>query len=184
MTAETLSARLAELESILDRARKRFEEGMRIVEDAHRTFGEIQSALLGAPSAGMSAEDSEEAASRLLASLKASGTDMPETLCGGRLAVDQTQRLIRIDGHPIGITEMEYRVLELLAFARNNVVTRTMLLKHLYRRSDDQPQPKIIDVFISKLRKKLRSASGGAEFIETIPQRGWILRDIQADAAA
>jgi two-component system cell cycle response regulator CtrA len=184
MTAETLSARLAELESILDRARKRFEEGMKIVEDAHRTFGELQQALLGAPAPGMSAEDSEEAASRLLASLKASGTDMPETLCGGRLAVDQSQRLIRIDGHPIGITEMEYRVLELLAFARNNVVTRTMLLKHLYRRADDQPQPKIIDVFISKLRKKLRSASGGAEFIETIPQRGWILRDIQADAAA
>ena len=103
---------------------------------------------------------------------------MPETLCGGRLAVDQAQRLIRIDGHPIGITEMEYRVLELLAFARNNVVTRAMLLKHLYRRSDDQPQPKIIDVFISKLRKKLRSAAGGTEFIETIPQRGWILRDI------
>ena len=184
MSAENLSARLAELESILDRARKRFEEGMKIVEDAHRTFGEIQQALLGAPAGSMSAEDSEEAASRLLASLKASGTDMPETLCGGRLAVDQDQRLIRIDGHPIGITEMEYRVLELLAFARNNVVTRTMLLKHLYRRSDDQPQPKIIDVFISKLRKKLRSASGGAEFIETIPQRGWILRDIQADAAA
>ena len=84
---------------------------------------------------------------------------MPETLCGGRLAVDQVQRLIRIDGHPIGITEMEYRVLELLAFARNNVVTRQMLLKHLYRRADDQPQPKIIDVFISKLRKKLRNAS-------------------------
>jgi DNA-binding response OmpR family regulator len=79
---------------------------------------------------------------------------------------------------------MEYRVLELLAFARNNVVTRTMLLKHLYRRSDDQPQPKIIDVFISKLRKKLRMASSGAEFIETIPQRGWILRDIDEDGNA
>jgi DNA-binding response OmpR family regulator len=105
-------------------------------------------------------------------------------LCGGRLAVDQVQRLIRIDGHPIGITEMEYRVLELLAFARNNVVTRAMLLKHLYRRADDQPQPKIIDVFISKLRKKLRSASGGAEFIETIPQRGWILRDIGPESGA
>jgi DNA-binding response OmpR family regulator len=94
------------------------------------------------------------------------------------------QRLIRIDTHPIGITEMEYRVLELLAFARNNVVTRAMLLKHLYRRADDQPQPKIIDVFISKLRKKLRNASGGAEFIETIPQRGWILRDIDANNGA
>ena len=184
MTAESLSARLAELDSILDRARKRFEEGIRMVEDAHRAFGEIQQTLLGAPASGMSAEDSEEAASRLLASLKAAGGDMPDTLCGGRLAVDQQQRLIRIDGHPIGITEMEYRVLELLAFARNNVVTRTMLLKHLYRRSDDQPQPKIIDVFISKLRKKLRSASGGAEFIETIPQRGWILRDIQDKASA
>jgi two-component system, cell cycle response regulator CtrA len=183
MTAENLSARLAELESILDRAKRRFEEGMKIVDDAHRAFGEIQQALLGSP-ATMSAEDSEEAASRLLDSLKAAGGTMPETLCGGRLSVDQTQRLIRIDGHPIGITEMEYRVLELLAFARNNVVTRTMLLKHLYRRADDQPQPKIIDVFISKLRKKLRMASNGAEFIETIPQRGWILRDIESSEAA
>jgi two-component system cell cycle response regulator CtrA len=128
--------------------------------------------------AHVSPEDSEEAASKLLAVAQGDGGEMPETLCGGRLSVDQVQRLIRIDGHPIGITEMEYRVLELLAFARNNVVTRAMLLKHLYRRADDQPQPKIIDVFISKLRKKLRNASGGAEFIETIPQRGWILRDI------
>jgi DNA-binding response OmpR family regulator len=59
-----------------------------------------------------------------------------------------------------------------------------MLLKHLYRRADDQPQPKIIDVFISKLRKKLRSAAGGTEFIETIPQRGWILRDISPQSGA
>ena len=162
---------------MLDRSRRRFEEGSKLVEDAHQLLGDIQQQLLGSP-ATMTAEESEEAASTLLTSIKAAGADMPETLCGGRLAVDQSQRLIRIDGHPIGITEMEYRVLELLAYARNNVVTRTMLLKHLYRRADDQPQPKIIDVFISKLRKKLRNASNGAEFIETIPQRGWILRDI------
>jgi DNA-binding response OmpR family regulator len=128
-------------------------------------------------------DDADDVASKLLASLKAQGSELPPTLCGGRMSVDQVQRLIRIDGHPIAITEMEYRVLELLAFARNNVVTRTMLLKHLYRRADDQPQPKIIDVFISKLRKKLRMASNGAEFIETIPQRGWILRDLDAPAA-
>ena len=162
---------------MLDRSRRRFEEGSKLVEDAHQLLGDIQQQLLGSP-ATRTAEESEEAASTLLTSIKAAGADMPETLCGGRLAVDQSQRLIRIDGHPIGITEMEYRVLELLAYARNNVVTRTMLLKHLYRRADDQPQPKIIDVFISKLRKKLRNASSGAEFIETIPQRGWILRDI------
>jgi two-component system cell cycle response regulator CtrA len=183
MAEETLSARLVEIESMLDRSRRRFDEGTRLVEDAHRLLGDIQQALIGSPRAS-SPEDSEEVASKLLASLKASGGEMPSSLCGGRLAVDQVQRLIRIDGHPIGITEMEYRVLELLAFARNNVVTRAMLLKHLYRRSDDQPQPKIIDVFISKLRKKLRNASGGAEFIETIPQRGWILRDIDAPSDA
>ena len=183
MSEQNLSGKLVEIESMLDRSRRRFEEGTRLVEDAHKMLADVQQALLGSPRT-MSPEDSDEAASRLLQSLKASGGDMPETLCGGRLSVDQVQRLIRIDGHPIGITEMEYRVLELLAFARNNVVTRAMLLKHLYRRSDDQPQPKIIDVFISKLRKKLRNASGGAEFIETIPQRGWILRDIGEKSGA
>jgi len=183
MAEETFSARLGDIESMLERSRRRFEEGTRLVEDAHKLLGDIQQALIGSPRSA-SPEDSEEVASKLLASIKASGGEMPASLCGGRLAVDQVQRLIRIYGHPTGITEMEYRVLELLAFARNNVVTRSMLLKHLYRRSDDQPQPKIIDVFISKLRKKLRNASGGAEFIETIPQRGWILRDIEATQGA
>ena len=139
MAETNLPARLVEIESMLDRSRRRFEEGTRLVEDAHKILGEIQQVIIGSPRS-VSPEDSEEAASRLLASLKATGSEMPETLCGGRLSVDQVQRLIRIDGHPIGITEMEYRVLELLAFARNNVVTRQMLLKHLYRRADDQPQ--------------------------------------------
>jgi two-component system, cell cycle response regulator CtrA len=176
MATNNLSSKLVDLESQLERAKRRLDDGLALVIEAQQGIAEIQSAVLGAPSA-VSQEDSEEAASKLLASLKAQGQEMPETLCDGRLAVDPVQRLIRIDGNPIGITEMEYRVLELLAYARNNVVTRNMLLKHLYRRADDQPQPKIIDVFISKLRKKLRSASNGAEFIETIPQRGWILRD-------
>ena len=184
MADDTIAARLVEIESMLERSRKRFEEGTRLAEDAHKAVAELQQQLIGAPSAFGQQDDGDELASRLLDTLKASGTEMPPTLCGGRLAVDQVQRLIRIDGHPIAITEMEYRVLELLAFARNNVVTRNMLLKHLYRRADDQPQPKIIDVFISKLRKKLRNATGGVEFVETIPQRGWILRDIDATSGA
>ena len=183
MAEESLTSRLVEIEAMLDRSRRRFEEGSRLVEEAHKALGDLQQQLIGSPES-MTTEESDQAASRLLASIKEAGGDMPESMCGGRLAVDQMQRLIRIDGHPIGITEMEYRVLELLAFARNNVVTRAMLLKHLYRRADDQPQPKIIDVFISKLRKKLRSAAGGTEFIETIPQRGWILRDIGPESGA
>ena len=95
---------------------------------------DIQQALIGQPAQRYRPRTARKPRRGCSQSLKASGGEMPETLCGGRLAVDQVQRLIRIDGHPIGITEMEYRVLELLAFARNNVVTRAMLLKHLYRR--------------------------------------------------
>ena len=108
MAEQTLSARLVEVESMLDRSRRRFEEGTRLVDEAHKILGELQQALIGSPSSS-SPEDSEEVASRLLASLKATGGEMPESLCGGRLSVDQVQRLIRIDSHPIGITEMEYR---------------------------------------------------------------------------
>ena len=90
---------------MLDRSRRRFEEGTRLVEEAHKILADLQQALIGTPRT-VSPKDSEEAASRLLSSLKASGSEMPETLCGGRLSVDQVQRLIRIHGHPIGVTEM------------------------------------------------------------------------------
>jgi len=183
MADDTISARLVEVEALLERSRRKFEEGSKFADEAHALVAELQQQLIGAPVSLGARDDADDVASKLLASLKAQGSELPPTLCGGRMSVDQVQRLIRIDGHPIAITEMEYRVLELLAFARNNVVTRTMLLKHLYRRADDQPQPKIIDVFISKLRKKLRMASNGAEFIETIPQRGWILRDLDNPAS-
>src|SRR3954470_11496277 len=117
MTEPNLSGRLVEIESMLDRSRRRFEEGTKLVEEAHRLLADIQQALIGSPRT-ISPEDSEEAASKLLASLKASGGEMPDTLCGGRLSVDQVQRLIRIGGAPIGIPQMGYRVRGLVAFAR------------------------------------------------------------------
>ena len=76
MVQETLSARLVEVESMLDRSRRRFEEGTRLVDEAHKILGELQQQLIGSPRS-ISPEDSEEAASRLLASLKASGGRCP-----------------------------------------------------------------------------------------------------------
>ena len=76
---------------MLDRSKRRFEEGTRLVEDAHKILGDLQQALIGSPRT-VSPEDSEEAASRLLTSLKASGSDLPATLCGARLSVDQAVR--------------------------------------------------------------------------------------------
>ena len=80
---------------MLDRSRRRFEEGSKLVEEAHTLLGEIHQALIGSPRS-MSPEDSEEAASKLLASLKATGGEMPETLCGGRLSVDQVASTITV----------------------------------------------------------------------------------------
>ena len=122
-------------------------------------MGQIQQELIGSPRR-VSPEDSEEAASKLLQSLKASGGEMPDTLCGGRLSVDQVQRLIRIDGHPIGITEMEYRVLELLAFARNNVVTRAMLLSIFTAGPTTSRSRRLFDVFISEASQEAAERVG------------------------
>src|SRR5215212_8516477 len=72
MAEESLSARLAEVESMIDRSRRRFEEGSRLVEEAHKALADIQQELIGSP-VSLSPEDSEEAASRLLTSLKAAG---------------------------------------------------------------------------------------------------------------
>src|SRR5207247_1393456 len=94
MAEQTLSARLVEAESMLDRSRRRFEEGTRLVEEAHTILADVQQALIGSPRT-VSPEDSEEAASKLLTSLKAAGGEMPKTRCGGRLAVAPMQRLIR-----------------------------------------------------------------------------------------
>jgi exonuclease VII small subunit len=63
MSADTLSTRLVEIESMLDRARRRFDEGHKLIEEAHAALGEAQQALIGSP-VRLSAEDSEEASSR------------------------------------------------------------------------------------------------------------------------
>ena len=60
--------------------------------------------------------------------------------------------------------------------------TKEMLLDHLYG-GPDEPQRKILDVFICKLRKKLANASSGKDYIETISGRGYVLRQPADDEA-
>jgi two-component system cell cycle response regulator CtrA len=76
----------------------------------------------------------------------------------------------------VGLTTKEYRILELLAMRQGTPITKDMFLSHLYG-GMDEPDQKIIDVFICKLRKKLMQASGGRDYIETIWGRGYVLRD-------
>ena len=81
-----------------------------------------------------------------------------------------------MEGRPLALTGKEYGVLELLSLRKGTTLTKEMFLNHLYG-GMDEPEPKIIDVFVCKLRKKLTKATGGDNYIETVWGRGYVLRD-------
>jgi len=76
----------------------------------------------------------------------------------------------------VHLTGKEYHMLELLSLRKGTTLTKEMFLNQLYG-GMDEPDIKIIDVFICKLRKKLANASGGKDYIETMWGRGYMLRE-------
>jgi two-component system cell cycle response regulator CtrA len=94
----------------------------------------------------------------------------------GKLAVDLGARVVFVDDQPVQLTGKEYAILELLTVQKDTIVTREMLLNHLYG-GRDEPELKIIDVFVCKLRKKLAQATGGDHYIETVWGRGYMLHE-------
>ncbi len=101
----------------------------------------------------------------------------------GRLTVNLDSRTSQIDDQPLHLTGKEYAILELLSLRKGTTLTKEMFLNHLYG-GMDEPEVKIIDVFICKLRKKLMTATGGENYIETVWGRGYVLRDPQPNAAS
>jgi DNA-binding response OmpR family regulator len=83
---------------------------------------------------------------------------------------------VEVTGQRVHLTGKEYQMLELLSLRKGTTLTKEMFLNHLYG-GMDEPELKIIDVFICKLRKKLANASGGQNFIETVWGRGYVLRE-------
>jgi len=85
-------------------------------------------------------------------------------------------KIVEINRAQVHLTVKEYQILELLSLRKGTALSKEMFLNHLYN-SMDEPQIKIIDVFMCKLRKKLAIASGGKEYIETLWGRGYALRE-------
>jgi two-component system cell cycle response regulator CtrA len=81
---------------------------------------------------------------------------------------------------PLHLTGKEYGILELLSLRKGTTLTKEMFLNHLYG-GMDEPELKIIDVFVCKLRKKLTQATRGENYIETVWGRGYVLRDPQGE---
>lgn len=94
----------------------------------------------------------------------------------GRMMVNLQARTVEIDAKPVRLTGKEYAILELLSLRKGSTLTKEMFLNHLYG-GIDEPELKIIDVFICKLRKKLSDALENEGYIETVWGRGYVLRD-------
>jgi two-component system cell cycle response regulator CtrA len=92
----------------------------------------------------------------------------------GKLTINLDSRLAELDAQPLHLTSKEYSILELLCLRKGSTLTKEMFLNHLYG-GMEEPELKIIDVFICKLRKKL--ALGGENYIHTVWGRGYVMRD-------
>jgi two-component system cell cycle response regulator CtrA len=101
----------------------------------------------------------------------------------GKLTVNLDTKTVEVDGQRVHLTGKEYQMLELLSLRKGTTLTKEMFLNHLYG-GMDEPELKIIDVFICKLRKKLAAATNGDNYIETVWGRGYVLRDPVEAAAA
>jgi two-component system cell cycle response regulator CtrA len=96
----------------------------------------------------------------------------------GDLIVNVDAETVHIKQIRVNLTGKEYRMLELLSLRKGTTITKEMFLSQLYG-GMDEPEIKIIDVFMSKIRKKLAIASGGKDYIETVWGRGYLLREPQ-----
>jgi two-component system, cell cycle response regulator CtrA len=101
----------------------------------------------------------------------------------GDLVVNLDTKTVEVGTQRVHLTGKEYQMLELLSLRKGTTLTKEMFLNHLYG-GIDEPELKIIDVFICKLRKKLAVATGGEHYIETVWGRGYVLRDPKQSSAA
>ncbi len=124
--------------------------------------------------------DKRELIARIQAIVRRSQGHSQSVILTGKVKVNLDTRTVEVDGKPLHLTGKEYGILELLSLRKGSTLTKEMFLNHLYG-GMDEPEVKIIDVFICKLRKKLANAAGGDNYIETVWGRGYVLRDPEAE---
>lgn len=125
--------------------------------------------------------DREELVARILAIIRRSRGHAESVVRTGQMVVNLDSKTVMIEGKPIHLTGKEYAILEFLSLRKGVTISKEMFLDRLYG-GMDEPEAKIIDVFICKLRKKLADASHGENYIETVWGRGYVLRDPQPAA--
>ncbi|MCZ0811017.1 response regulator transcription factor [Roseovarius sp. EGI FJ00037] len=125
----------------------------------------------------------EELVARIHAIIRRSKGHSQSVIRTGRINVNLDAKTVDVDGRAVHLTGKEYQMLELLSLRKGTTLTKEMFLNHLYG-GMDEPELKIIDVFICKLRKKLGEATGGQNHIETVWGRGYVLRDPEPEQSS
>ncbi|SEK92992.1 response regulator transcription factor CtrA [Roseovarius nanhaiticus] len=118
----------------------------------------------------------EELVARIHAIIRRSKGHSQSVIRTGLINVNLDAKTVEVAAKAVHLTGKEYQMLELLSLRKGTTLTKEMFLNHLYG-GMDEPELKIIDVFICKLRKKLSEATGGESYIETVWGRGYVLRD-------
>lgn len=118
----------------------------------------------------------DELVARIQAIIRRSKGHSQSIIRTGEMAINLDARSVEVAGRPVNLTGKEYQILELLSLRKGTTLTKEMFLNHLYG-GMDEPELKIIDVFVCKLRKKLSAAMEGDSPIETVWGRGYVLRD-------
>ncbi|QFT63825.1 response regulator transcription factor CtrA [Roseivivax sp. THAF30] len=124
----------------------------------------------------------DELVARIHAIIRRSKGHAQSIIRTGRIDVNLDAKTVEVAGRQVHLTGKEYQMLELLSLRKGTTLTKEMFLNHLYG-GMDEPELKIIDVFICKLRKKLSQATGEPSYIETVWGRGYVLRDPVAEPA-
>ncbi len=137
---------------------------------------------LGADDVISGGYDDHELVARIQAIIRRSGGFASSQVRVGNLTVDLGTRDVWVDGVSVRLTEKEFQVLEALVLKKGHVLTKDHFLNYLYG-GMDEPDAKIIDVFICKLRKKLTNA-GGDNLISTVWGRGYVIREPETPATA
>lgn len=143
-------------------------------------FGDSEDKIRGL---GLGADDyltkpfnKDELIARVQAIIRRSQGHATSVIKRGKMIINIKEKIVTIEGKAVNLTPKEYSILELLAIRKGATLTKEMFLNHLYG-GIDEPELKIIDVFICKLRRKLARLLGDENCIETVWGRGYILRD-------
>jgi len=124
----------------------------------------------------------DELVARIHAVVRRSKGHAQSVIKTGDITVNLDAKTVEVNGSRVHLTGKEYQMLELLSLRKGTTLTKEMFLNHLYG-GMDEPELKIIDVFICKLRKKLAAATLGKHYIETVWGRGYVLRDPSENTA-